>query len=401
MPNSSKKKVLIVGTYSGLNKGDRLMQQVAADLIERCNCKPILSSPFPKIDRKFYKEFPVVQCRRRNLLLSTLQCICLKLIPSSKRSKLARYSDELNDYVEAELIIDTSGDMHTEDYGIHIAISHLFPLIYSYLLGKNYILLAQSIGPFRKLEGIYKWVLSKASVITARDKITFDYLKSLNLSNVVLTADLGFLMRAVECKLELVDLQQFNKNIKTVGICPSTLFFQKFSKLDYKTSVEKFCKALDRVAYKNNLVYVFLPHVSTPNQKKDDADLSKELSAKLKSDSIVVDSELTPQCIKYIASSLDALASFRMHCAIAALDSFVPTLIFSYSHKSNGLFSRLGLDEWVINNDDELFESLEVKLNRLLLNAGEVKNQMSISIPEIRNEARKNFEILEKILRDQ
>ena len=393
----SPQKVLIVGTYSGLNKGDRLMQQVAIDAVKNMELKPILSSPFPEIDRSIYPDTQVVKCKRRNLPISVFQCFLMLIIPRYFRRIFASKNKEIKDYLEAEFIIDTSGDMLTEDYGVLIALSHAIPLIYCVLLEKNTLIFAQSIGPFKKLRILYIKLLSKAECVTARDSITYEYLVEQGLSNVVKTADLGFLLEPKKYNVEQKFWLPKNQNKFILGICPSALFFRKFAKKYRNSNLKYFCLMLDRISKERNISFLLIPHVMTPNGKYDDDDISAQMKELLEVDCSVVGSEIDPASVKYIISKLDGVISFRMHGAIAALDSKVPTIAVAYSHKTIGLFESLGIADWVVNNDHKLIDNLYNLINSLLDNSADLKAQLAKSVPLLRQEARKNLDILARM----
>lgn len=390
-------KVLIVGTYSGLNKGDRLMQKVVIDELQKIGMEPILSSPFPEIDRKIYLNTSIVKCKRRNLPISVMQCLLMFLMPERLRQVLASKNKELNDYLEAEYIVDTSGDMLTEDYGIHIAFSHAIPLIYCSLLKKKFFIIAQSIGPFRKLKRLFLKLLKNADLITARDSITYEYLIAQGLNNVIQTADLGFLLEPKKYNLNNIEVLQKRQNQYVLGICPSALFFNKFSKNFPNYDWINFCLMLDKVAKEKNVGYLLIPHVNTPNGKFDDDNFSMKMMEQLEANCSVIDSGLDPAHVKYIFSKLDGVVSFRMHGAIAALDSFVPTIAVAYSHKTFGLYESLGISDWAVSNDQNIIKNLEDLIYKLLDKSAEFRAQLIKAIPIIRERANKNLEILARM----
>jgi polysaccharide pyruvyl transferase WcaK-like protein len=392
-----KKTVLLVGTYSGLNKGDRLMQQVVArKLVALDGSISInLASPFPDIDRAIYKELNVVRSRRRNLPLSFIKLFLLLLLPESFRIKYAANDAELREYVAAVLVVDTSGDMLTEDYGVHVAMSHLFPLLFSILLKKKFVVLAQSIGPFKYLRGLFRFVLSKAVHITARDGISYQYLLDMGLTNVEEVADLGFLLEP-----ELSDCRQLNEAKQTgrllIGFCPSGLLLSKFGNKIGFDPLQALCKKLQDFAAHSGCVYVLIPHVMTPSGLMDDAVLCAQMADKLGDSCRLISSDYEPAQIKAIVAQLDFMVSFRMHGAIAGLDTGVPTLSVSYSHKTHGLYQKLGMDEWIVVNDELMMDTLVEKLAALIDHGKEVRLRLNEVLPAIRQSARHNISLLLK-----
>jgi len=395
--SKNPRSVLIVGTYSGLNKGDRLMQEVVINELKKNNYTPVLSSPFPEIDENIYPDVKIAKSRRRNLPLSCLRCLLLFLLPKIFQERYARNNSELMDYINADFVVDTSGDMLTEDYGPHIAISHLIPLIYCVLLQKKFIVLAQSIGPFKYVGFLFDWVLSKAEKVSTRDEITYKYLNKRGYSNLIKVADLGFLLQPRLFEYEQLSIFANREKKKIIGICPSALFFEKFSKEVSQINPKNFCLMLDSVAKENNLSYLFLPHVMTPSKKMDDSIFSRTLVDMLVAECEIADANLSPAEIKFLIGKLDGMVSFRMHGSIAALDSIIPTITVSYSHKAIGLHQNLGLDDWVVACNAGLNQNLCNKMVELIKNSSEIRDCLKNVLPEIRKKAQLNLRLIREM----
>ena len=395
MVDTEKSSVLIVGTYSGLNKGDRIMQLVSGHAVESLNLDPIISCPFPEVDKNFYPASWISKSRRRNLPVSYVLIMILCLLPKILRERFANFIPELSLFMNARLVLDTSGDMLTEDYGPHVALSHLVPLLICKLLDKELIVLAQSIGPFKRLGKLFDLVLSHAKVVTVRDDISYEYLASRGLKNIQKTADLGFLLAAKPPTDFKENDYAAREGRRLIGICPSALFFEKFRSEDAALLTAQFCDVLDRVAEKNKVDYLLIPHVSTPSGKMDDDIFAAELEKLLATKTTVVSAALDPAETKFLISKLFAMVTFRMHGAIAALDSFVPTLAVSYSHKTDGLFEKLNISQWVVQNDSHLFEQLEQKMEALFIEHEAFRSTLLANIPNVRAQAQLNIQAIE------
>jgi colanic acid/amylovoran biosynthesis protein len=320
------------------------------------------------------------------------------ILPQSLRTLFAQRDKELKDYVNATFIVDTSGDMLTEDYGPHVAFSHIIPLLYCVLLEKSFLIMAQSIGPFRSMKSIFTKILSKAEVITARDKITYDYLINIGLRNVVEVADLSFLLPAQQTDLAAIESLKKNGTELLIGICPSGLIFKKFKHVSERDCKRMFFECLDSFATKHNIIYVLIPHVLTPSRVMDDAKLCNEMIDNLKTRCLIMGTDFEPAQIKYLVSSLDMMVSFRMHGAIAGLDVGVPTIAVSYSHKTEGLYQNLGLEKWVVANSNDLANSLHDKMTALISERQHVILQLNTALPTIRTKAKQNVKYLEDAL---
>lgn len=387
-------RILLVGTYCGLNKGDRLMQQVFADQLRihsDINFDITLASPFPEIDKTLY-DFRVVKSRRRNLPLSTLKVLALICTPAIVRRWLAKCDPELSEFMKADVVVDLSGDMLTEDYGVHVAYSHALPLIFSALLRRRLFIVAQSVGPFKRLKPLFRALLRNAEAITLRDPVSYRYLTEEGLPNIVQLADLGFLLPTQKKE----DLRFKSKSKFQLGIAPSSLLKSKFTgKLRNRgrNVIFELAELIEQLCSRFDAEIVLIPHVESPI-KAGDFELCEELARHAGANCKVLDKDLTPPQTKGFISQMDAMIAFRMHAAIAAIDSEVPTIVVSYSHKTIGLFEQFELSRWVVNYDADLIRNLEDKLERLIAERVAIKNKISEKLQEIRPLARKNIDII-------
>ena len=386
--------LLLVGTYCGLNKGDRLMQQVMIDgvLEVHPDTRVVLASPFQDVDREFYPRATVVKASRRNLPLALLKCLLL-LLPYRIRIWLARRNDEWTRYLQADLVVDLSGDMLTEDYGVLIAISHAIPLFYARMLRRKYMVIAQSVGSFRWTSGLYRWLLRGAKAITVRDPISRRYLMQMQLANVQETSDLGFLLRPTNSASQIVATETAELRI---GIAPSGLLLQKFSlsRNGTKSAIDEMAEMFNRLGEQFDVHFVLIPHVQSPRGNIDDAAVCQQLAQRLSAPSTQLNPELTPAEVKSYVGGLDLLIAYRMHAALAGLDGGIPTIAISYSHKTAGLYERLGLSHWVVKNDEGFLFALEGKVRELVDRRHEVVEQLRQVLPEVRDDAKKNVDLV-------
>src|SRR5688572_21747549 len=135
--DSPRRSVVLTGTYSSANKGDAAMQSVFAGLAAGAGLEPVIGCPFPERDRAFYAPFRVVRSTRRWLPVALLH-VALLFAARAFGLRLRRYAfdAEIDAMARADAVVDLSGDMLTEDYGLLVAISHLMPLAQAVALGR-------------------------------------------------------------------------------------------------------------------------------------------------------------------------------------------------------------------------------------------------------------------------
>ena len=276
---------LLTGTYSSSNKGDAAMQLATARAIRATwpEATVLLSAPFAKADQAFYKDLTVVPSTRRRLVFGSVQVLQAWLYSRLARSGVTLRplvaSAELDAFERADVIIDLSGDMLTEDYGPHVTYSHFLPLLAAFALGKPVIVLAQSIGPFRSMRRLARFVLARAAKITVRDEITLDLLRRAGIEHhdLELTADMAFLLEAAAPAF--VDELLVRDNIEwpeqpVLGVSVSNLICQHHRRAHPSAAPDSFvveiAAVLDRAIEELGASVVFISHVTGPKSEKDD-----------------------------------------------------------------------------------------------------------------------------------
>ena len=406
------KKILILqtGTYCSKNKGDAAMQQVFAAEVKRKEPKAevIIGSPFPEIDTSFYSPIKVIKSRRRNLPLSTLNWLIFEFLKILGLPPKRWFMGEEVDFISrADLIVDLSGDMLTEDYGPLIGFSHFLPLLQAQALRRPVIICAQSVGPFRRLKPLARRIFSNARVITVRESFSYELLRDLNPSKIkpLLTADLAFLLpKASDSRIEELFLAEgiLQKKRPRLGISVNALLANAANphlKKNKNDNLDLFAKALDMAIERLGIEIMLVPHVFGPRQRGDDRLPSEILKRKMKHSVYTIKGEYRPEEMKGIIASCDAFIGCRMHANISALDSNVPVLAVGYSHKTRGILNELRLSDWAIPVEDLTTEKLFYFISQLFAKAATYRKHLSEQLPHLRECAQSNISIILKELK--
>jgi len=394
--------ILLTGTYSSQNKGDAAMElSAAAALSERFGeaTEVVISAPFADADRSFYAPTPVVPCDRRQLIKSTYGL--LKTVTG--RNFGFQPSRSTTPMAEADLVIDLSGDMLTEDYGPHVAYSHFLPLLRAKALGIPYFICAQSVGPFKATKPLALHILNNAHAVTVRDNISYNYLRDIGVREEVLkqTADLAFLLPSTPRD----EAKAFDPGAQIggsiIGVSVSKLVAKRFDKANSQGDfVRLMAKALDHTAKETGARILFTPHVTGPTPEKDDRLISREVAATLSSDvtSHVIEDNLRPEQIKGVIANCDIFIGCRMHANIAALSSHVPTVALAYSHKTPGIMRACGVEEFVLNGSDLTIDTVTQQLSAVWNARTPLRERLTRTVAEQRLAARQNIDIAAKLL---
>ena len=402
-------RVLLTGTYCSKNKGDATMQQVFESVLktELPGAQVSIASPFPDLDAVHYKSMPVLRSRRRNLPLATIHWLVLEIMRLFRLRPQRYFPDaEVDAMIHADVVVDLSGDMLTEDYGVLVGFSHFLPLLQALALGRPLVICAQSIGPFHKLTPLAKWILSRSRLITIREKFSAGLISKLRGQAIrpIKTADLAFMLQsASEARTNaiLVDEGIESANKLRLGVSVSALLANRTNRHLGAARQDKlvvFARALDRLIESTGTQVLLVSHVFGPKPSGDDRQVAVRLGERMRNPVQLIRGEYRPEELKGIIASCDVFVGCRMHANIAALDSCVPVLGIGYSHKTRGIMADLDLEEWVLPVEGLDVETLEAAIIRLIEQASDYRQQLSDRLPEIQRLSRKNIELVARMI---
>jgi len=375
-----------------------------------------ISSPFPEIDTKFYHPIPTIWCSRRRLILGTFKLLMLMMWRFFKNIfgwnlKFLVSNEELQHYVNCDAVVDLSGDMLTEDYGVHVAYSHYLPLLKTLAAGKPLFLCAQSIGPFKVTRFLARYIMNKAKFVTVRDPISKDYLIKIGIesSHVHQTADMAFLLgpsdeRRVQEILATENIDMSKGNI--MGVSLSNLVGDKFNRLNRNENFVSFmAKNISEFCKTHDLTPLFVSHVTGPSVSKDDRQICGKVAEKMQADfacsPMVLQGNYRPDELKGIIRKCHIFTGARMHANIAALSSGVPLLAIAYSHKTPGIMALFEQSENVVHIETLEAEAFMSGLSRLLQNHSDISKIILKNLKTVKSEAQRNVIFIKDMLETQ
>jgi len=310
-------------------------------------------------------------------------------------------SNFMRQMLTADLVLDLGGDSYSTDYATISIISLCIPLLVARILGKPYYFCAQSIGPLGNTipYKILKFILKDADLITTRERISDDFLKSCNIfKNVIKTQDLAFILPVASparideiCKEERID-----KNLKWAGISISDLiskYFTGSSSVEEKEQkyVSAMARMCDHLVEKHHYHLIFIPHVEI------DRGTSEKVKTHMKRQNNVsiLRGDYSPEELKGIIFLCDIVIGSRMHATLAALSQAVPSLTFAYNHKALGINgAELGQSGYLIDIREvdiaDLWEITKDRTDRLIEQKEGIKLKLIGILPEIKRTAEKN-----------
>lgn len=264
-------------------------------------------------------------------------------------------SQVLAEYSSADLIVSTGGTYLVEDYGLE---TRVFDYNVSLLMQRPLVFFTQSLGPFLELSNQRKLnkIFNNALLILLRDELSLSYLRDLNVNEckVHVSSDAVFSL-AEEKALKDASGRSWPKNPR-LKIAISVRYWKHFKNITKIDGMKKFQDAL-RVVTKH-LVQEFnaeITYLSTcqgvPEYWTNDSKVAMEIVNPLDEDiqkNVTVNDEFhSPEDLLELLKSYDLVIATRMHMAILALASGTPVFPIAYEFKTQELFNRLGLGQWV------------------------------------------------------
>ncbi len=401
MSGRPRPRILVTGTYCSLNRGDAAMQLACAlGLRARIpDARIAIHAPFPGIDEPFYARYglPVVPSSRRRLVRGTL--LWARMAGAGRTARKAAPGrphpppDERRAIAEADLVVDLSGDMLTEDAGLHVAYSHYLPLLQALAAGTPLALCAQSVGPFRFSAPLARRILEGAELVTLRESRSLDHLERIGAEprRLEVTADLSFALPPAPP--DAVDAALAEEGLSGdgpwLGVSLSGLVERYRSRGGGAESLAAFLAPALRI--------LLVPHVFGPKPIQDDRRALAELRSALDGRAAVVDGEHGPEVLKGIIGRCAVFVGARMHAVMAALSTAVPVLAIAYSHKAPGIMTEFEVGDRVIDAADATTPALTDALLALLEARGGLVSRLHHRADAAREAAERNLEVLSEL----
>lgn len=278
--------------------------------------------------------------------------------------------DIWNEFCTCDVIVAGIGDSFSTTNGTLSFWENFHAILLGKLLNKKVILLGSSIEPFKDkwFEFLGKYILDKPDLITLREELSYEYMRSIGVKNPALyvTADLSF---AIDVSPE----ERITEILKTegiaasgrkpiIGVCLSRVASKRaFSSVQnrmekYDRYIELMSNALDEIIHNTSAVIVFIPHAYGPCKYYDDRVTHKFIYQKMKTKSnvVLVENEYSAEELRGLISKCDLFIGDRISSIISSAMLCVPFIeIYSDSFSTKGIICKmLGCEEYVFNMAD-------------------------------------------------
>lgn len=350
--------------------------------------------------------------RKIRMLFRIIKYTFLFILIRISKNKIIKKNDKLiESYMNADVIIDLSGDSLTDSYGDVSCLLQFYSIFLGVLLSKKIFLCAQTIGPFSKLSKLFsKFIFKRVRLVTTRDAVSEKYMidnKLIDDNKIKLTKDVAFLLKPKEpreiCSKEInffLGRELFGINLSNLVIKNS--FMGEKNKEREDSFYIALSDVINKVMEEFDLYLVLIPHVIS-EEDSDLVPLGKVYDyLKYKKRTAVVKDKYIASELKYIIGRFNYFLGCRMHSTIAAVSMGVPTIALSYSSKYRGVLSEIIGESNIIDprytNPMEFKKLLSGRVFSMIENGKSIKKSIEDKIDKIQEESRKNFVYLKEII---
>ena len=308
----------------------------------------------------------------------------------------------LRSLLDADVIGDIrGGDSFSDIYGFRRFVLGSLPLLSVALLGRAYVMLPQTYGPFKGWASrrLARWFLRRAQTILTRDSNCVAAVQELCGRTPQVCPDVAFTMRPMQpaavplapSHLELDGTQTI------VGINVSGLLYMggytrrnMFGlKGEYQQLVDDL---IARVLNETEATVLLIPHVFGSEQEEEAcAAILRTASARHPGRVLTVSKPLSERELKWIVGRTNFFVGSRMHACIAAISQGVPAVGLAYSDKFLGVFDSAGVGDAVIDLRSSEPGEVIARTLHALSRADTLRGQLASRVPQIQAKVVETF----------
>jgi colanic acid/amylovoran biosynthesis protein len=327
-----------------------------------------------------------------------------KIIPSGRfRKKVLLGNAWTQHLMESDVVAAISGgDSFSDIYGFMRLLYMSLPMILVLLLGKDLVLLPQTLGPFNGAisKSVARFILSRAKVVYSRDLDGARHIETqLGLKRserIRFSYDVGFALepRPPRDLTQIAALLQREPGVPLIGVNLSGLLYiggysQKNMfglRIDYPHFVKEQIRFLIEEC---NAVVLLVPHVygEAPGSESDvlaSRELYQKLSGRYGAALRLSAGRYSESEVKFIIGQCDFFTGSRMHACIAAVSQCVPAVPVAYSDKFIGVMRTVGIEALVADartmNEPEILKMIGEAIER----RASIRNSLENTMPAVK-----------------
>ncbi|MFW9887879.1 MAG: polysaccharide pyruvyl transferase family protein [Candidatus Thorarchaeota archaeon] len=318
-------------------------------------------------------------------------------------------------YDEADVIMICHNQISCV-FGFVLLYSPLYITLVAKALNKPLVIYGNGTPPLhgRLTRMMARFVLDSACLTTTREEETYRILKSISPDNhrIIATADpavLAIPSSQQRAKLVLAEEGIIESQTLLVGVTLSKSILLKSFQLNlgpvkgFEIGIIQYAELFDRLIDERGVEIVFLPHCIEPYEMRDDRQVSHRIfnAMRRKSKAHLINKEYSLEDLKAVIRELDLLVSARIHSAIGALTTGVPSCILAESIDIRALGLIGGLlqqGDWIYHVENFDSNDLLNCIGKLIERRESIREDLKSIIPSVERKAMKNGKLLASIL---
>lgn len=299
---------------------------------------------------------------------------------------------------ESDILLDHSGIAFVDGRGVSLLIYNVCCFLPGLFANIPVVKLSQALGPFNHLlnRTVARLSLKKCTKVIARGARSFEYLKCLNLSNVVQLPDVAFLLEvsSEDYTFARETMKRINLSGSPIIISPSRVV----ERLCYKSKINFVHEmtVLIRKLTETGESVLILPHsLGEGNDKNNDITLSRQLFSEAKcADLFILDDIRDARKLRALISLSRIFIGNRFHSIVSSLSERVPTIVIGWSHKYKELLKPFDMEEFAIEHTDFSGSGVFERYQYLKNNLDQIRLKLEATLPVIRKLAAENYYFL-------
>jgi len=272
----------------------------------------------------------------------------------------AKRNPWLRSLLRADLIGEIrGGDSFSDIYGRWRFVSGCLPLLSAALLGRPYVMLPQTYGPFRHAtsRALARWLLRRAEALWTRDRHSEALVFGLCGRTPQFCPDVAFTMSPSEPGTLPISPSGLNLNGRepVIGVNVSGLLYMggytgrnMFGlRSEYRELIDRL---IERLLSSTTAKVLLVPH-EYGSEKEEEAcsAILHSFSHRFPNRVYLLSAPLNERELKWLIGRTEFFIGSRMHACIAALSQEVPAVGLAYSDKFLGVFQSAGVGAGVID----------------------------------------------------
>jgi colanic acid/amylovoran biosynthesis protein len=404
---------IIGGNYIG--KGAEAMMLVVRDqIIRRFPNANFWVTPISTDEAEKLKKdnFKLIYQKKGGRFIKLFQFLCGFFDIQRKTGLLAVQSGQnlINPFRATDAVIDISGFVSSDQLGSRAARGRLLNYMWAVYAGNKIVFMPQSWGPFqnKSVRRFTKWMLKKASLICAREKVSRQYLIDAgcaNTSQVLHSYDIAFLFNVHEAGktaqeiLSSIGLKSHAKPFVT--LTPNMRIYERVEGENAENRyIQNLIKIIHYFLDQTDHNIILVSHEASLNRRNDPelCVLLKKMAGNPDRVAMLTGNETAGQ-VKSIIGLSEFLVASRYHSLVAALSMRTPVAVIGWSHKYDELMQTVGLSDYIVDpvRKTENRDALEM-IKKAYRQRQEIAHQLNEKLPLIENNVHIVFDRVAEIL---